>query len=333
MARSSVSFLKAFALLLALSAAWGASAAERTTIGVLPFTSSGPVFLALENGRFKAEGIEAELVFFQAAPPIAQATATGQTNFGVTALTAAVYNLAAEGRLKIVAGQALERKGHPGNLILVSREAQARGADSLDELLREPFGLTQLGSPSHYQLGQLAASRGIPARDLDVRAFQTLPNLVAALKSGAVSWAIIAPPIATDLIAAGSVVSFGPFSDHGTFQFGAAFVSGQIADKNPDLVRRFLRAYRQGLADYAAIIAEPSSEEARRAARTVGRFVYADMEPDKAAELVLHSAFYVDPTGAIDIEDVQRQIEWYHDNGMVAAAIDARDILLPATAP
>lgn len=306
---------------------------EKAAIGVLPFTSSGPVFLALENGRFRDEGLAAELVFFQAAPPIALATASGDLTFGVTALTAAAYTLAAEGKLKIAAGQAQEKKGHVGNLILVSRAAHDRGLDQLDELMGAPFGLTQLGSPSHYQLGQLAESLGFPAADLDIRAFQTLPNLVAALKSGAVSWAILAPPMATDLIATGAAVSLGPFSDHGSFQFGAVFVSAEVAAQNPDLVRRFLRAYRKGLADYQPIVTDPASDEAQAAARTVARFVYPDMDPEKAARLVLGSAFYVDPTGAVDAADLARQIRWYHANGMVAVAPAVEDILLTEPAP
>lgn len=292
-------------------------AGQAMTVGLLPFTSSGPVFVALDQGYFREEGIDAELVLFQAAPPIALATAAGEVQIGVTALSAAVYNLAGSGRLKLIAGQAQERKGYSGNLILVTRAAYDRGLDRPEELLAEPLGITQPGSPSHYQAGQLAMRYGEPSGGLDVRSFQTLPNLVAALKSGAVTWAIIAPPIATDLVASGSVVSLGPYSDHGAFQFGAVMVSTELIAADPDLVRRFLRAYRRGLADYARMLAEPDDPAAVDTAAVVGRHVYPDLPPAEAAAKVLASALYVDPEGDLDEDDVARQVSWYTEQGMV----------------
>ena len=263
--------LLVLALLLAVATvrAAEAQAPAKVVVGVLPFTSSGPVFLAADRGYFRDQGLDVELAFFQAAPPIAVATAANEVTFGVTALTAAAYNLAAEGRLAVVAGQAREKKGYTGNLILVTKAAYDRGLDRLDELFDQPFGLTQMGSPSHYQVGQLADAQGIATAELDVRAFQTLPNLVAALKSGAVTWAIIAPPIATGLVDSGAVVSLGPYSDHGSFQFGAVLASDETLRDRPETVRAFLRAYAKGLADYAEIVQHPESE--RRARSRGGR--------------------------------------------------------------
>ena len=304
-----------------------AQAPAKVVVGVLPFTSSGPVFLAADRGYFRDQGLDVELAFFQAAPPIAVATASDEVTFGVTALTAAAYNLAAEGRLAVVAGQARERKGYTGNLILVTKAAYDRGLDRLDKLFDQPFGLTQMGSPSHYQVGQLADAQGIATADLDVRAFQTLPNLVAALKSGAVTWAIIAPPIATGLVESGAVVSLGPYSDHGSFQFGAVLASDETLRDRPETVRAFLRAYAKGLADYAEIVQHPESGPAREAAEVVGRVVYPDLAPEAAGRMVLGSAFYVDPSGQVDVEDVRRQVAWYHANGMLNSLPDPAGFL------
>ena len=308
---------------------WGtpARSSQKVVVGVLPFSSSGPVFLALDRGYFRDENLDVELALFQAAPPIAMATAANEVTFGVTAITAAAYNLAAEGLIKFVAGQAQEKKGHSGNLILVTKEAYDRGTDRLEELFDQPFGLTQIGSPSHYQLGQLADEQAIDSGDLDIRAFQTLPNLVAALTSAAVTWAIIAPPIATDLIDLGAVVSLGPYSDYGSFQFGAVFTSAETVNNDPYLVRAFLRAYAIGLSDYSEIVQRPTSDLALDAAGVVGRYVYPDLRPEEAARKVLDSAFFVDPTGRVDVKDVQKQLDWYYDNGMLGALPDLGSFL------
>ena len=313
--------------LVALATPQFARSLERATVGLLRFTSSGPVFLALDRGYFRDAGLDVELAYFQAAPPVAAAAASQDVTFGVTALTAATYNLAAEGRLKIIAGQASEKQGYSGSLILVAKPDYDRGRDSLDELFDQPFGLTQVGSPSHYQLGQLASAADVAPDTLQIRAFQTLPNLVAALKTGGVTWAIIAPPIASDLVDAGAVVSLGPYSDHAAYQFGAVVASEVLIEDQPNLVRSFLGAYCKGLADYAEIVLNPGSDRARAAAEVVARYVYPDDDPAKAAATVLKSALYVDPTGVVDVADVARQIDWYAANGMLKSHPDASSIL------
>ena len=297
-----------------------AQSAEKVVVGLLNFTSSGPVFLALERGYFKDANIEVELAVFQDAPSVAAATASGKVTFGVSALTAATYNLGAAGQLVILAGQSQEKKGFSGNQILVTKAAYERGLDSIEKLMPEPFGLTRTGSPSHYMLGQLANAKGFAIGDLEIVALQTLPNLVAALKSDAVTWAIIAPPIATDLTGSGAVVSLGPYSDYGSYQFGGVVAATNLVTAQPDLVRRFLSAYLKGLEAYSSINLEPTSQAANEAAKSVGRYVYPDLDADVAAQKVLASALYVDPTGRVDIEDIKRQVEWYFTNAMIKAA-------------
>src|SRR2546428_12020105 len=99
------------ALLLADSPA---GAAERVKVGVLKLTSSAPIFIGVEKGFFKEHGVDPELVFFQAAAPIATALAAGQIDVGATGLTAALYNIVLGGeRIWIVADKGREWAGYP----------------------------------------------------------------------------------------------------------------------------------------------------------------------------------------------------------------------------
>ncbi|MDQ6438125.1 ABC transporter substrate-binding protein [Mesorhizobium sp. LHD-90] len=312
-----------------LNASW-AQTLERISVGALRFTSSGPLFLAKERGYFRDEDLDVEIVFFEAAPNIAVATASGELTFGVTALTAAFYNLAAENRLDIVAGQAQEKKGHVGNSILVSKREYTAGTKRLEDLFSKPFGLTQFGSPSHYQLGQLAAAHGIPMEDIQIRAFQTLPNLVSALANDQVSWAIIAPPISTQLIEKGAVVELSRYSDHSAYQFGAVFAGREVVEQQPDMIRRFLRAYKKGLKDYSVLNSGKGSEastEARVTAAFLASYVYPDEPAERATGRILGSALYVEPDGEVDMEDITRQIGWYYDQGLIKAKPQAEELV------
>ena len=90
-----------------------AHAQEKLRVGVLRLASSGPVFIAADRGYFRDQGFEVELKFFDAAQPIAVATASGDVEFGVTAFTGGLFNLAGKGALRIVAGQSREAPGYP----------------------------------------------------------------------------------------------------------------------------------------------------------------------------------------------------------------------------
>jgi NitT/TauT family transport system substrate-binding protein len=76
-------------LALLVLAARPAAAQDRPRVGVLKLTSSAPIFVGIEKGFFKEFGVEPELVYFQAAAPIATALAAGQIDVGATGLTAA----------------------------------------------------------------------------------------------------------------------------------------------------------------------------------------------------------------------------------------------------
>ena len=107
-----------------LLAASPAAAQEKVSVGVLRFVSSGALFVAVERGYFKQEGLELDLKFFEAAQPIAVAVVSGDVQFGLTAFTAGLFNLAGKGGLKIIAAQAKEQKGYEGNAILAELRAR-----------------------------------------------------------------------------------------------------------------------------------------------------------------------------------------------------------------
>src|SRR5438046_10617827 len=91
-----------------------AEAQQKVKVGVLKLTSSAVLFVGVEKGFFKEFGIEPELVFFQAAAPIATALAAGQIDVGATGLTAALYNIVPGGeKLWIVADKGREWPGYP----------------------------------------------------------------------------------------------------------------------------------------------------------------------------------------------------------------------------
>jgi NitT/TauT family transport system substrate-binding protein len=96
----------------------------KAKVGVLRLSSAAPVFIAQDKGYFRDEGLDIELKFFDAAQPVAVATTSGDVDFGITAFTAGLYNLAGKGALKVIGGMSRERAGYPLIGYFASNKAQ-----------------------------------------------------------------------------------------------------------------------------------------------------------------------------------------------------------------
>jgi len=124
------------------------------------------------------------------------------------------------------------------------------------------------------------------------------------------------------------MVALSRYSDHGSYQFGVVFGKAATLDARPDIVRRFIRAYKKGLRDYSVLNSPTADEEqAEAAAKIVARYVYPTEPLDTGAAKIKKSALYVDPTGEVDVEDIARQIAWYQQQGMVRRPLEAGSIL------
>ena len=258
-------------------AAMPARAADAVSVGVLRFVSSGGLFLAQELGFFRESGITANFVYFDAAQPIAVAIASGDVAFGATAITGGTLNLAAKGVLKVVASQGAERKGYKGSALLVSKAAYARGVTSLDKLAGASVAITQVGSSQHYMLGQIATAAKIDIKSIVIRPLQSIPNMVASVRSGQVDATILPPQFARPMLQREEVQLLAYLSDVADYEYGALFAASKQVRTLPDLTRRFVQAYCKGDAAYAdALLRRDAAgdlvadDRAREAARVAG---------------------------------------------------------------
>src|ERR1700761_3390415 len=110
------------------------AAAEHFKVGVLKLGQAGPVFVAQDKGYFAAEGLDTEIVLFDAAQPIAVAVASGDITFGAAALTAGFYSLGGQGALRIVAGMNRYFPGFHSVAYLVSNHAWDGGLKSFNDI-------------------------------------------------------------------------------------------------------------------------------------------------------------------------------------------------------
>lgn len=309
---------------LALSTVMGgvAVAKDHITVAALRFVSSGPLFIAKEQGYFADEGLDAEFKFFSAAQPVAVAIASGDADFGVTAFTAGFFNIAGLGALQVIGAQLHEVEGFEGSAILASNKAYKNGLTSVEDLPGHSFALSTTGSSFHYMIGQIAEQVGFGLDDMTLRPLQSVGNMIGALRSNQIDSMIIVPHIAKPLVASGNAHLLGWVSDYAPYQVGGLFTSTNNVEHHADMVRRFVKAYQRGVADYRAAFIEGDKAMQDKVVAMIHKYVYRDQPAAEANPKIRNGAMFITKGAALDAQDVREQVQWYKEQGLVDQSAD-----------
>jgi NitT/TauT family transport system substrate-binding protein len=308
-------------VVVALLALCTAAHAEAIKIGVLKTSASGPVFIAEGKGYFAAEGLEAQLVFFEGAQPIAIAVASGDIDFGHTGFTGGFYGLASQGVLRVIGGGASEVPGYHNQPFLASNKAWAAGLTSLKDMPGHSFAVSQIGSPPHYALGLAAQKYGFDIKSVRILPLQSIPATVAAITGGQADASGMTGSLGVAMLARGDAKLLAYIGDETPFQLAGSFSSRKTADQRGDTVRHFLRALEKGSRDYHdAFVVDGKRGDGPGAPEMLALIAKATgQSPDD----VSHGLPYVDAEARLDIADVIRQYEWYRAQGMLKGTEDA----------
>lgn len=308
-----VGILCALLMLFAL-APGAAAAAEHIKIGGQKTT--GPIYVAVEKGYFAAEGLEPELVYFEAGQPVAVATVSGDIDFGIAGLTGGLYALAEQGALKIIAGQTREMPGFRANTVVASNRAYAAGLTSLRDLPGHSVAVTQIGSAFHYDLALLAEKYAFDLKTIRIMPLQTNPNSVAAVSGGSVDAAISVVTYLKPAIDKGDVKLLGYIGDETPWQLVGCFVATKTANERQETVAKFLRAYRKATRDYHDAFTGPDGRRHDEATAPEILAIIAKYTGRPTSEID-EGISYIDPNAAIDVADVARQVAWYKTQNLV----------------
>ena len=297
------------------------AANTKIKIGALRFTSHAASFIAFERGYFADAGLDVEFVFFQAAQPMAVAIASGDIDYAVTAVSGGLISLAQKGAIKVIGGALSEEAGIDGQKILVSDAAFQAGKTTPKALDGGAWAVTQAGSSFHYMGSKIAAAEGI---ELKFKPLQKVGAIIGAMKSGQVdAWSIV-PHIAKPLAGSGAVHIIGDVADYvSDYQVTTVFTSAENAANKRDQTERFLKAFSQGIDDYAAAMIDKSTgdEGMNEMVDLIHKYVYVDRPREKAAPSIINGTMRVNSNAALNLTSIKDQLDWFQSEGLVDKSI------------
>ena len=302
------------------------------SVGAIKLPTNAPLFIAMDKGYFTAEGLKVNVTFFAAAATVYPAVVSRSVEIGITATTAATFTLAAKGGFKIIAGYTRERPGFHMNAFMVTNKAYDSGFTSLRNMAGHRIANTTAGSSFQYYVALLAQKYGVDLKSIELVPLESLPNVSAAFQSGQIDAAIIPAGGVNRLMAAGHLLAW--CGDEAPWQQGIVFASPQTIASRGDVLKRFLRAYQRGAAEYSAnfnhldadghIIKGPEYDALLQIIASHSGVKPADLEGQLA---------YIDPEARPDPDDILKQIAFWQSQGIAPKDFDYRTIFDPSLLP
>src|SRR6185437_9586255 len=303
-----------------------AAQAEPVKIGVLRIISAGPVFIALDKGFFAAEGLDPKLVIFDNAVPMAMGATAGDIDFGVSALSGALYNLAAHDALRIIAASAREAPGFQATAYVVANRAFAAGLRSLKDLPGHSVSVPVFGSPPHYSMALLAEKYGYSLESVRLVALGSIANQVSGLIGGQTDAGLIQATAVMPALSRKEAVLLGFVGDETPFQLSAVYTATRTANDRRSTVEKFLRAYRKGTTAYHAafIGADERRKDGETAPETLAILA---RHIGQSPEQIERAISYMDADARLDVDDVLHQLAWYHAQKLLKQPVDPDHII------
>jgi NitT/TauT family transport system substrate-binding protein len=294
---------------------------KKTVVGAMNLTSHSGSFIALDRGYFADAGLDVELKFFQAAQPMAVAIASGDVDFGVTAMSGGLISLAQKGAVKVIGGALAEEAGIDGQKILASDAAFKAGLTSPAALDGKRFGMTTAGSSFHYMGSKIGAAEGATPQFIPL---QKVGAIIGALKSGQIdAWSIV-PHIAKPLAGSGAAHIIGNVADYlPNYQVTTVFTSEKNASGDAALVEAFLKGFSAGVDDYDDTMVERKNGDAAvdEMVDLIHQYVYADRPREKAAPSIINGSMRLNRGAALNIGSIKDQLAWFQSEGLVDSSI------------
>jgi len=236
MKRQSVNALVMAIILFVAAPAW---AQTKTRINWTAVTGAqSGMFMAQQEGVFKKNGLDAELIHIPSSSRGIQAILAGEIGFSFMDGANEVQANLKGANLALVAGAT--------NRQVFSLMAKPE-IKSVTDLKGKKIGITRIGSSTHtsalYALGQA----GLKPSDYQILPLMEVPNIFTALAAGQIDAGVVSPPTNSRARRAGFKELVDLAKDGPEYVSVAVGTSRSYISANEDIARRVVRSYAEGV--------------------------------------------------------------------------------------
>ncbi len=289
--------------------------------GVLGVMGDGPVYIAIDRGYFKQEGLEVETLQFNSAAQMIAPMAAGQLDVGAGALGSGLFNaLARDIPIKIVADKAHIAPGHEYNALVARKDLVDSGVlKDWRDLKGRNVVISSKTIVTYMDLVKGLERGGLSPNEVNV-AEMSFADTNVAFANKAIDVALHNEPYITIGLEQGLFVRWKSIQDIEPDQeIGVVMYAPEFVRSNPDAARRYMVAYLKGVRDF---------NEAYDKKKGLAEVVSIISKHTGGKNLALMEKAVVpavNPDGYVNAEQVKADQEWFIKQGFVktGANLDA----------
>jgi NitT/TauT family transport system substrate-binding protein len=219
----------------------------------------GTLWLTHEDGHFRKHGLDSSLIYIRGGSTAVQALLAGEIHFGHLS-PAPMMTAWAQGADFVWIGTTT----HQMVFTLLVEPAIGRGG----ELKGKKIGITRLGSASELAVRMALEQFGLSIKDVTLLSLGGIPEILAAMRAGAVNGGILSPPTSSAARDLG-YRSLLHIPDLGReFTFSGIAAKRSFVQSQPEIARAYMAALTDGARAY--------KEDNRTALRILRKYLRAD---------------------------------------------------------
>jgi NitT/TauT family transport system substrate-binding protein len=225
-----------------------ATAMTTVRVAYQPTTSNGPLYIAEDEGFFAEQGIDVEFVKTANSAAALPLLVSGDVAASTGPLKIGLLNIVIKGQnVRIVADKGSVASGSCTVLaMMVRKDLFDKGIVTNVSDLK---GRKIAGHDSDYDLFRSLAVGNLTENDIET-VDMDFPTTVSAFQNGAIDAGILTEPYVTQARNSGSAVVLVPAQDYMPGWPMPLYYGPAILDKDPELGRRFMVAFLQGVKQY-----------------------------------------------------------------------------------
>jgi len=308
-----------------------ARSAETMSIAIAKGTSaigSAPLVVAISGHHFAKRGVNAALIEYPDDVAVKEAVAEGRAEFGAAQLDGGFLASAAAHRLKIIAPEYSDKTGFPAMGLLVSDAAYKAGLRGPQSLAHRRIGMTSPDSAARFELIKAAQRYGIAPDAIEQVWLASEAKQLSAFENGAVDAVVVPFATALELRRESKAAAVIRLSDYLEAQQGVVFALADTIRAKRDEVETFMRAYRAAVTDYDLTFQQRDDEGSVLPGAHFSEYLSA-MAKQAAIEpaLLAYALPYCDHLARLDVDDLERQLQFWQNEGLVPTGITVDSII------
>jgi NitT/TauT family transport system substrate-binding protein len=168
-----------------------AAGLTRIDVGVLPIIDDAPVFIALQHGLFRAQGLDVTPVVLASGEASTQQLLSGKLQFAFSNYVTTILAASQGAKLRIVADGAQTLPGT--NVLMIEKNSAIRG---VQDLHGKTIAVNALGNIGSLMVDSTLRTYGVPVNSVKFKVIG-FPQMAAALQNHSVDSAWMSEPFIT----------------------------------------------------------------------------------------------------------------------------------------